>query len=77
MSLTNAIKELDALKSLLISGEFSSDELADFLDEVSWNLASVFERRRYNSDEFQHRLRGLLEDRKRKKNKEIVDKKDE
>ena len=67
ISLTNAIKEIDALKLLVISGDFSWEEIADFLEEISWNLTGVFDRRRYNSDEFQHRLRGLLEERKRSK----------
>jgi len=66
ISVTNAIKELVALKALVVSGEFSLEELSDFIDEISWHLAGVFQRKRYNSDEFQHRLAGVLQARKRK-----------
>lgn len=66
MSITNCIKELDALEKLVLSGEFTSDEIADWISEVSWNLAQVFRRQRYNSDEFQHILRKLMKERKRK-----------
>jgi hypothetical protein len=65
ISITNCIKELDALEKLVISGEFSEQELADFLQEVSWNLSNVFRRVRYNSDEFQCRLRKILHERKK------------
>lgn len=65
ISITNCIKELDALEKLVISGEFSEKELADFLQEISWNLSNVFRRVRYNSDEFQCRLRKLIHDRKK------------
>lgn len=69
-SITNCIKELDALEKLVISGEFSDQQIADWISEVSWNLARVFRRQRYDSDEFQHILRKILKDRKRRKLKE-------
>ena len=65
MSITNCIKELDALEKLVISGEFDDEQIADWIAEVSWNLAQVFRRQRYDSDEFQHILRKLMRDRKR------------
>lgn len=66
ISITNCIKELDALEKLVISEEFTPQEIADFLQEVSWNLSNVFRRVRYNSDEFQHLLRKLVQAHKRK-----------
>ena len=66
MSITNAIKELDALKALVVSGEFTFEEVSDFINEISWHLAGIFQRNRYNSDEFQHRLSGILQARKKK-----------
>jgi hypothetical protein len=66
ISITNCIKELDALEKLVISGDFSDQELADFLQEISWNLSNVFRRVRYDSDEFQCRLRKLIHDRNKK-----------
>lgn len=65
MSITNCIKELDALEKLVLSGEFSREQIADWLSEVSWNLAQVFRRQRYDSDEFQHILRKLMKERRR------------
>ena len=69
MSITNCIKELDALETLTLSEQFTYQEIADWLAEVSWNLSNVFGRRRYNSDEFQCRLKKLVKDLKREKNK--------
>ena len=66
ISITNCTKELDALANLALSGEFTQQELADWIQEISWNLAHVFRRQRYNSDEFQCRLKKLIQDRKRK-----------
>jgi len=66
ISVTNCIKELDALSALVSSGEFDSAEVSDWITEISWNLGNVFRRRRYDSDEFQHRLRKLIQDNKRK-----------
>lgn len=65
ISITNCIKELDALEKLLLSGDFTDKELSDFIQEVSWNLSNVFRRVRYDSDEFQCRLRKILHDRKK------------
>ena len=71
ISITNCIKELDALEKLVISEEFTSQEISDYLQEVSWNLSNVFRRVRYNSDEFQHLLRKLVQARKRKVKVEV------
>lgn len=76
ISMTNCIKELDALSQLVASGEFSYDELADWIVEISWNLSNVFRRRRYDSDEFQHRLRKLVQDKKRRKLPDPLDEDD-
>jgi len=69
MSITNCIKELDALEKLTASEQFSYQEIADSLSEISWNLANVFRRQRYNSDEFQHRLKKLLKEKKQEENR--------
>lgn len=66
-SITNAIKELDALHKLALSKGFETEEIADWIQEISWNLANVFQRRRYDSDEFQCRLIKFVEGRKKKK----------
>ena len=68
ISVTNCIKELDALEKLVISEHFSPQEVADWIAEVSWNLSNVFQRRRYDSDEFQHRLKKLVKNKKREDN---------
>lgn len=73
MSITNCIKELDALEKLITSGQFTHEEIADWVSEISWNLSNVFNRRRYNSDEFQHRLRKLIKDSRRQ---EVIPKED-
>jgi hypothetical protein len=64
-SITNCIKELDALEKLVLSGEYDTQKIADCISEVSWNLAGIFRRQRYDSDEFQHALRKILKERKR------------
>lgn len=64
ISITNCIKELDALEKLIISERFSHREVADWVAEISWSLANVFNRRRYDSDEFQHRLKKLVKESK-------------
>jgi hypothetical protein len=74
ISITNCIKELDALEKLVLSENFTPQEIADFLQEVSWNLSNVFRRVRYNSDEFQHRLRRLIQENKRRLAQEERDK---
>lgn len=76
ISITNCIKELDALEKLVVSEEFTAQEIADYLQEVSWNLSNVFRRVRYNSDEFQHLLRKLVQANKRKKVKVEEDEED-
>lgn len=70
ISVTNCIKELDSLEKLVISEEYTHAEIADWISEISWNVANIFRRVRYDSDEFQHRLKKLVQENKRKKNKE-------
>lgn len=65
ISITNCVKELDALEKLVLSDLFSKEDIADFLKEISWNLSNVFSRTRYSSDEFQHRLIKLLQELKK------------
>jgi hypothetical protein len=65
ISITNCAKELDALSTLVLSGEFTTEEIADWIQEISWNLSHVFRRQRYNSDEFQMKLKRLVQARKR------------
>lgn len=72
MSITNCVKELDSLEKLILSGEFTLEEISDWIKEVSWNLSGVLMRRRYDSDEFQHRLKVWIN-----KRKQISEKKDE
>ena len=67
ISITNCIKELDSLEKLILSEEFTLEEIASWVAQISWELANVFNRTRYDSDEFQHRLKKLIHDRKRKK----------
>jgi hypothetical protein len=69
MSITNCIKEIDALEKLALSERFSYQQIADWLTEISWNLANVFRRRRYDSDEFQHRLKKLIKEKKQEEHK--------
>jgi len=57
---------MDALSTLVLSGEFTIEEIADCIQEISWNLSYVFRRQRYNSDEFQMRLKKLIQERQRK-----------
>lgn len=66
-SLLNAVKELDSLKVLVETGEYSKQEIADFIEEIQWNVSGILKRREYKSDEFQHRLAGLLQTIKRQK----------
>ena len=65
ISITNCIKELDALEKLVLTGDYDVEQVADWISEVSWNLACIFRRQRYNSDEFQHILRKRLKEKKR------------
>jgi len=69
MSITSCIKELDALEKLILSERYSYQEVADWIAEISWNMANIFRRRRYDSDEFQHRLKKLIKEKKREDNK--------
>ena len=69
ISLTNCIKELDALEKLTSSEEYSYEEIAEAISEISWNLSNVFTRNRYNSDEFQMKLKKHLKDKKKQSNK--------
>lgn len=72
-SITNCIKELDSLEKLTVSGEFTFEQLSDFIKEISWNLSNVFARVPYVSDEFQYRLIKLVQDNKKKARKELKD----
>ena len=76
MSITNCIKELDAMKNLILSEGFSYEEIADWVAEISWNLANIFQRRRYDSDEFQLRLVRLIQETKRREVKRLREEKD-
>lgn len=73
MSITNCTKELDALEKLILSERFSYQEVADWVAEIGWNLTNVFRRRRYDSDEFQHRLKKLVKGKKREDNQASQD----
>ena len=76
-SITNCIKELDALRNLILSENFDHPLIAEWVSEISWNLANVFRRVRYDSDEFQHRLAQLVQETKRvKQRKEKREQKD-
>lgn len=69
ISLTNCIKELDSLEKLVQTEEYSYEEVAEAIKEISWNLSLIFNRRRYNSDEFQLKLRDHLKSKKKRDNK--------
>ena len=60
LSITNCIKELDALSKLALSGKFSYEELSDWIEQISWEMSNIFQRRRYDSDEFQLKLKKLI-----------------
>ena len=66
ISITNCVKELDALEKLIISQDYSLEEIAGWVSQISWELSNVFNRTRYDSDEFQHRLKTLIYNRKKK-----------
>ncbi len=72
ISITNCIKELDSLEKLVGSEQFTYEELATWVSQISWELSNVFNRKRYDSDEFQHRLKKLIHDNKKRSNKEEV-----
>ncbi len=65
LSITNCIKELDSLSKLALSGRLSYEELSDCIEQISWELSNVFQRRRYDSDEFQLKLKKLVLDHKK------------
>ena len=65
ISLTNCVKELDSLEKLALSGKYTLEEIASWIAQISWELSKVFNRKRYNSDEFQHRLRKLIQEKKK------------
>ena len=67
MSIANCTKELDALEKLVVSEEYTQAQIADWVAEISWNLAKVFRRVRYDSDEFQCLLKKLVQENKRKR----------
>ena len=60
LSITNCIKELDSLSKLALSGKFSYEQLSDWMEQIGWELSNVFQRRRYDSDEFQLKLKKIL-----------------
>ena len=71
ISLTNCIKELDSLEKLALSEKFTLEEVASWIAQISWELSNIFNRKRYNSDEFQHRLRKLIKENKKDLNKDV------
>ena len=71
ISLTNCIKELDSLEKLVLSEKFTLEEIASWISQISWELSNVFNRKRYNSDEFQYRLRKLIKEKKKDLNKDV------
>ena len=71
ISLTNCIKELDSLEKLALSEKFTLEEVASWIAQISWELSNIFNRKRYNSDEFQHRLRKLIKEKKKDLNKDV------
>jgi hypothetical protein len=72
-SITNCVKELDCLEKLILSGEFSQEEIASWVAQISWELSNVFQRIKYDSDEFQHRLKLLIQKNKRPRPVENTD----
>ena len=60
MSITNCIKELDALEKIILSNKFTDEQLADWVRQISWELSNVFRRKRYDSDELQFILKKLI-----------------
>lgn len=64
ISLNNCIKELESLSKLVETEKFSYKQISDFIREITWNLSNVFERRRYNSDEFQFMLQKIIKQKK-------------
>lgn len=73
MSVTNGVKELNALKLLILSEHFSHTQIADWVAEVAWNLEHIFQRQRYDSDEFQCLLKKLIQETKKKENKRLLE----
>ncbi len=71
ISITNCIKELDSLEKLIISEKYTHEEVAAWVSQISWELANVFHRKRYDSDEFQYKLKKLIHDNKKKSNKVV------
>ena len=60
MSLTNCIKELDALEKITLSGRYTPEQISDWIKQISWELSNVFRRKRYDSDELQFILRKIV-----------------
>jgi hypothetical protein len=60
LSLENCIKELDAVQKLVLSEKFTYEQIADWINELSWNISNILSNKRYNSDEFQHILSLLV-----------------
>jgi hypothetical protein len=65
VSITNCIKELDALALVIASGEYSIEKIEEWVVQISWELARVMQRRRYDSDELQCVVRKILKDKKK------------
>ena len=73
ISVTNGVKELNALKLLILSERFSYAQVADWIAEVVWNLEHIFQRRRYDSDEFQCLLQKFIQETKKEENQRLQD----
>lgn len=67
MSIVNCIKELDALEKIITSDLYTKEKVAEWVEQISWELSGVMQRKRYDSDELQFILRKILKDMKRDK----------
>lgn len=67
MSIVNCIKELDALEKIITSDLYTKEKIAEWVEQISWELSGVMQRKRYDSDELQFILRKILKDMKRDK----------
>ena len=69
IDVANSVKVLGVLGFLILSKQFSFTQIADWTVGISWNRENVFQRRCYNSDEFQCLLKKLTQEIKKEKNK--------
>lgn len=67
MSIVNCIKELDALEKIITSDLYTKEKIAEWVEQISWELSGVMQRKRYDSDELQFTLKKILKDMKRDK----------